>query len=442
MNKQKSMVINFIYNFLYTSLNIIFPLITLPYASRIIGVSGIGKVNFSNSIVNYFLIFASLGIPNYGIMAIAKLRDDTKKLSKTFSEIFFINIISTWICVVTYYLMIFKINYFHNNFCLFIISGLLIILNTFNIDWLYNGLEEYRYITVRSIVFKILSLVLLFTTVRNESDYIFYALVNVVALGGNNIINMINSRKIVKLKFKNLNLQKHLKSIIMLLSIQIAVNIYINLDTTMLGVLAGNVSVGLYSNAIKINKIIVILLTSVSTILLPRLSYYVKQNNISKFNATTNKALKIIMLLSIPTMIGTFFLSDNIIKIMFGNDFLPAIITMRILSPLIVILSIGNLFGTQILMTMGEEKKLLISVTVGAIVNFVLNYNIIPRMQQNGAALSSVIAEFIVMLIQVILAIKYIKIEINYRFVLNIIISNIIMTILLLIISYFIKVYY
>lgn len=225
----------------------------------------------------------------------------------------------------------------------------------------------------------------------------------------------------------------------MLLSIQIAVNIYINLDTTMLGVLAGNVSVGLYSNAIKINKIIVILLTSVSTILLPRLSYYVKQNNISKFNATTNKALKIIMLLSIPTMIGTFFLSDNIIKIMFGNDFLPAIITMRILSPLIVILSIGNLFGTQILMTMGEEKKLLISVTVGAIVNFVLNYNIIPRMQQNGAALSSVIAEFIVMLIQVILAIKYIKIEINYRFVLNIIISNIIMTILLLIISYFIK---
>lgn len=138
-------------------------------------------------------------------------------------------------------------------------------------------------------------------------------------------------------------------------------------------------------------------------------------------------------------MIGTFFLSDNIIKIMFGNDFLPAIITMRILSPLIVILSIGNLFGTQILMTMGEEKKLLISVTVGAIVNFVLNYNIIPRMQQNGAALSSVIAEFIVMLIQVILAIKYIKIEINYRFVLNIIISNIIMTILLLIISYFIK---
>lgn len=260
-----------------------------------------------------------------------------------------------------------------------------------------------------------------------------------VALGGNNIINMINSRKIVKLKFKNLNLQKHLKSIIMLLSIQIAVNIYINLDTTMLGVLAGNVSVGLYSNAIKINKIIVILLTSVSTILLPRLSYYVKQNNISKFNATTNKALKIIMLLSIPTMIGTFFLSDNIIKIMFGNDFLPAIITMRILSPLIVILSIGNLFGTQILMTMGEEKKLLISVTVGAIVNFVLNYNIIPRMQQNGAALSSVIAEFIVMLIQVILAIKYIKIEINYRFVLNIIISNIIMTILLLIISYFIK---
>lgn len=435
MKKEKNLVSNYIYNTIFTCLNLVFPIVTLPYVSRIIGVDGIGKVNFSNSIVNYFLMIASLGIPIYGVREIAKVRNDDKELSNAFSEIFTINMLSTIFCIIVYYLMIINVNYFKDNKLLFIISGISLMLNILNLDWFYQGIEEYRYITIRSSIVKLFSIIFMFIFVRTEKDYITYALINVIAISGNNIINAINIRKIIKISFKNLDIKKRIRPIAILLSIQLAINIYANLDTTMCGILSNEASVGFYSNAVKINRIIVTVVISISTILLPRLSFYIENNNFNEFNIIVNKVFKVLLFIALPIMFGVYFLSKQIIIIMFGEKFIPAISTLQILSPLIFVLSIGNLFGTQVLIPLGKEKKLLISVIAGSIINFVLNLILIPIYKQNGAAFATVIAEGVIMIIQVYFAKKLVKIDIKFNEILNLIITNMLMIICLIVIN-------
>ena len=439
MAKEKNMFKNFLYNTMFTVLNLLFPIITLPYVSRIIGAEGIGKVNFSNSIVNYFLIIASLGIPLYGVREIAKVRKDRKKLSQAFSEIFIVNFLSTILCIVSYYLMVSNLVYFSKEKLLFLTVGINLFLNIFNLDWFYQGLEEYKYITIRSVIIKSISIIILFIFVRTREDYIKYALINIIAISGNNLINMVNIRRFTSFTLKGLNIKKRIRPILVLLSIQVSVNIYINLGTTMCGILADEVSVGYYSNAVKINKIIVTVVTSISTILLPRLSFYIENNEVDRFNEIVSNVFKIIIFAGIPASIGMLFVSENIVNIMFGAEFMPAIKTMQILSPLIPILAIGNLFGTQVLMPIGEEKKLLASVVAGSIVNFTLNMILIPIYRENGAALATVTAELIVMIIQVRYALKFVKVKIEKKDLSAIIFSNLVMIICLVIIKLYIK---
>ena len=439
MGKEENMLKNFLYNSIFTVLNLIFPIITLPYISRIIGADGVGRVNFANSIVNYFLIIASLGIPLYGVREIAKVKNNKEKLSRSFSEIFIINFLSTIVCIISYYTMISTVKYFEGERLLFLTIGITLFLNIFNLDWFYQGLEEYKYITIRSAVVKLISVVILFIMVKTREDYIKYALINIIAISGNNIINIINIRKITSFTFRGIEPKKRIKPIMVLLSIQIAVNIYINLDTTMCGILSNELSVGYYSNAVKINKIIVSVVTSISTILLPRLSYYIENNEVDKFNDIVNKVFNIILFIGLPACIGMIFISKNIVYIMFGEEFIPAIKTMMILSPLIPILAIGNLFGTQVLMPIGKEKKLLISVVLGSIVNFTLNLILIPIYKENGAAIATVVAELIVMIVQIHYALSFVKISINKKQLSTIIISNLVIIIVLLSINIVIK---
>ena len=435
MVKEKNLIKNYIYNTLFTILNLLYPVITLPYISRILDAEGIGKVNFTNSIVNYFLMIASLGIPLYGVREIAKVRKNKSKLSQTFSEIFIINTISTIFCIILYYLMIFNIGYFNENLTLYIVCGMSIILNILNLDWFYQGIEEYRYITIRSSIVKLISIVLLALLVKRKEDYIVYAMISIIAISGNNIINFLNLRKIIKISFKSIDIKKRIKPISILLSIQVAVNIYTNLDTTMCGVLANDTVVGYYSNSVKINRIIVMLVVSVSAILLPRLSLYIENNDKQKFNELVNQVLKIILFLCLPVTLGMLFLSDEVIIILLGENFIPTISTLQIMSPLVISLSLGNLFGTQVLLPLGYEKKLLISVICGSIINFIINLILIPIFLQNGAAIATVIAETVVMLVQTAFALKYVKIAISKKDILILVISNTLLMMVLATIS-------
>ena len=350
--QKKSLVKNSIYNVVYRLLNMLFPLATSVYVSHILMASGIGKVSYAQNIVQYFVILAPLGITNYGTREIAKNRLNHELTNHIFSELFLINICSTAICSIIYYSAVTYMDMFADERLLFYVAGLPIIFNAINIEWYYYGNEEYGYIALRSFIVKLISLILLFVFVKTADDYIIYALIYTLGIAGNYIFNITNlHRKNVKIVFKNLSLSRHFKPTFIFLCTTISIELYTLLDTTMLGFLCTDEVVGYYTNSIKLVKILVALITSVGSVLLPRLSFYKNQGKLDECCNIVNKVVAVMLFLSIPCGIGTFILSDKLILVLFGNTFLPANTTVKIATGLIYVLGFSNLFGTQILLT-------------------------------------------------------------------------------------------
>ena len=423
---KKSIVKNYIYNIIYNLLNILFPIITLSYVSKILFADGVGKVAFAANIVSYFLVISQLGIPRYGPREIATQRDDREKVSKAFWEIFITNFISTTIMIILYYSVINNKMIPFQEIALMNIFGLMLFFNLFNVDWFYTGIEEYKYITIRSIISKIISIIALFIFVKEKEDYIWYGLIQCCGTGINYFFNIINLRKfILRPKLKELCLKKHLKSIILLFSMTLAVELYSQLDTTMLGIMCGNKEVGYYTNSIKMTKMIVIVITSLSTVLLPRLSWYYENKENKKINEIVDFALKFVVFLAFPACCGIIVVSKPIILTMYGIDFSESILTFKLLATLIPIMSIGNLFGTQILVVFRKEKELLFSVIIGAVINMILNTILISLFRHNGAVIATIIAEFCVMIAQYIFARKYIVLNFKLKELVQILIGSI-----------------
>lgn len=435
MRENKSLLKNTIYNALYNGLNIIFPLITIPYLSRVLLADGLGIVNYSRNIVSWFLVFASLGIPRYGIREVARNRTNKDSLNKVFTELFVYNFISTSICIAVYITLLVNIPYFSDQFLLYFVTGIQLFLNIFNVDYLYQGLEEYGYITKRSFAVKLISLICMLLFVKTKNDYIIYALIQSLAVAGNFIFNFINLHKYIHFSFKQVELSKHTKPIFILLSTQLAVSLYALLDTTMLGILTNDSVVGYYTNVYKIIVTISTITASLGGVMLPRLVTFWSEHKLDDLKILAEKAQELIIAICLPAVIGMFILSPQIVSTLFGDDFMPCIMTIRIFSPFILITTLGNLYGTQLLMTFNKEKTLLITVSVGSIVNMTLNAILIPYFQQNGAALASVITECIVLVCQVYYVRKVVKIRYSLKSIINIGFIVMIMAIFLLIIQ-------
>lgn len=436
--KKKSLFKNYLFNAAYSLLNIIMPIITIPYVSRILNAEGIGQVAYAQNIVSYFVLVASLGIPNYGIREIARCRDDERLRSRTFCEIFIINIIATIIASIMYYTCILSIPYFEKNRSLFLIVGIALILNIFNIDWFYKGIEEFKYITVRSYCVKIISFICIFLIVKNKEDINKYALILTLATTSNYIFNILHIKKYLYRFSGKLFFKKHFRAIIFLFATAVAVELYVQLDTTMLGILCGDAYVGYYSNSMRLVKIVIAAITAIGTVLLPRLSLYYQEGNINKLSKIVEKAIEYIIFLVIPCSLGIIIISNNIVKLFFGYSFEASILTMKILALLIPIVAIGNIFGTQLMIIFGLEKRLTFSVIIGAIVNLVLNSFFIKLFQQNGAAIASVISELIVLVIQIVLVRDYIKVKLRGKLIIKIFIQGFIMAIGIISISKFV----
>lgn len=438
ITKQKSLKKNAWLNMTKAIMSLIFPLITFPYSSRVLGPIYIGKVNFAHSIVSYFSLIAALGINVYAIREAAKLRDNKIKLSIFIKEIFTINLISTLIAYILFGTAIFLIPTLNEYKKLLCICSASMIFTTIGMDYLYTALEDFEYITIRSIIFQFISIALLFIFVHKSEDYFNYAAISVVASVGSNLLNFFHARHFIDFKVKQkLNLGKHLKPIFILFAMNAAINIYTVLDNTMLGFIKGDEAVGIYTAATKINRIITVMITSISSILLPRLSYYAKNNNKIEFLRISNKALNFIILLSVPCAFGLFVLSEPIILLFSGKEYFSAIQVMKIMNPVIIFISLSNLTGNQILMSVGKEKKVLISVIVGAITNFTINSIFIPNYGALGAAIGTLFAEFLVTLTQFIETRKYFIFKDFIGNTLKVVLSSLIMAILVYKISTF-----
>lgn len=426
MSDLKSLAKNSIYNVTYKLLNVLFPLVTATYIAHVLLAGGVGRIAYAQNIVSYFTTIAALGIPNYGTREIAKVRENRPIKNELFSELFLINFVCTALCTIAYYVMILTVGVFQQNLKLYIIVGLAIIFNFINVDWFYQGVEEYGYIAKRSFVVKLISLACIFLFVRDTSDTIAYATIYCLGIGGNNLFNILNLKKHkVKLSFKDCSVTRHLKPIFILLASVIAVELYTMVDTTMIGIICADENVGYYTNAMKLVKILIGVITAIGGVLLPRLSYYHAQGLNKECSKIVCKVFYIMMYLFVPCEIGILLVARPLMLLLFGTSFESGIITLRIVSLLICTLGFSNLFGTQVLLTFGAEKKLLGCTIGGAIVNIILNVILIPLYAQNGAAVASVVSETIVTILAMLCASKYVRIKLDKRFLISIIVSSI-----------------
>lgn len=397
MPKEKSLVKNSALNFIKSFSNLVFPLITFTYSARILGVNGVGQVNFSKSVITYFTMLAMLGMNYYGTREAAKLRNDPEKLSQFCMEMLIINGVTTALAYILLFLSMALVPKLQDYRTLLLVNSLAIALQGMGMEWLYQALEEYWYIAVRSILFQVGALAAMLLFVRDAGDVMPYAAVSLVASSGAYVMNFLNARKYIRLRwYGHYEIKKHLRPLLWLFAMAVSIELYTVLDSTMLGFLQGDAAVGRYTAAVKVNKLVNSLITSVGVVLIPRLSYYIGQGEWEKVRGLVDKAYNYVFMLSVPAAAGLFMLSDEIILLLSGAEFAPAALTMRILTPIVIVIPFSILTNQQTFIPMGKEKLILFSTSVGAVTNLICNALLIPRFAENGAAAATVFAETMV----------------------------------------------
>lgn len=410
MRKTKSLSVNVTANLVNQVGAALFPLITFPYVSRILKPEGLGRVNFAQATLSYFLILATLGIPRYGVRESAKRRDDKIALSTLAAELFSLNAIMTAIALAVFGAFALVSQPVRSDPALFWICALPMLLTPIGFNWLFGGLEEYVYITLRTLVFRVLVLVAIFLFVHTQEDVRVYALIAALNTAGASLLNLVFVRKHVSMRSVDrarMNVRRHIKPALVMFSLGGVVSIYTSLNKVMLGYLTNDAEVGLYSAADRVVKVLVMLVTSVGIVLLPRAAYYVKFAKRAEYRRLTTVSLQFILFMSFPAAAGLIVSADSLIPLLSGQAFRPAVPLVKIMALDIVWIALGNFVGYQVLYSHGKEKLLLYSVVCGAVCNLVLNWFLIPRWHAVGAACSTLIAETCVTTARLILSRAY-----------------------------------
>ena len=406
----KSMKHNFIMYSIRTLLNLIFGIIIFPYVARKLGPSGVGKVQYAESVVAYFLLFINLGIMNYGKREVAFFRDDNEKLSKLVTELLYILLMTTVIGIIIYFFMINNIENFKKEKVVFYIFSFNIIFNFLGVEWFYEGIENQTYITNRNIIFKLISGIMILLFIKNYSDINKYAAILVFSLVGSNILNFINLFKYINIKRIKLKIvKKHFKPLSILFFSALASTIASNLDSLMIEKYIGLKELGYYAFTSKIGKVPAIFTGAVVTVFYPRLCNLIQNNRSKEYINLTKKALNIILLISIPCSIGMYCISDLIVKVFAGMEFINSIPIMKVFSVYIFIISIATFTGSITLLVNRMEKIFMISLIAGSFLNFLFNLIFIPKIGALGAAIATLITEGIAILMRLILGRRLFK---------------------------------
>ena len=420
---QKSLTKNSIYNIIYTVANILFPFATSIYVSRILLPAGVGKVAAAQNIVSYFVTIAALGLPSYGVREFAKIREKKYERNKLFTELLLFNIISTTLAVVSFILLLFANNGFQGEWALYAVCGLSIVFNYLNIDWMYQGLEEYGYIAGRSLLIKGFSLLTLFLCVKTKQDYVVYALISSLATGGNYIFNVLHARKFVSIDISNIEMKRHIKPVLLIACIIFLSSIYNKIDVTMLNALATNESVGYYTYAQKTITMVLTMTNAVTAAMLPRLSFYY-DNDRKKFYKLLDKGFKVLCFMIFPMTFGMMLVAPQAVVFLYGESFEPSVLTIQLMCPLILIKGFGDLFCYQLVYSTKSEKIILPASAAASVVNVIINAVLIPFLLQNGAVIASVFSELVTNAVQFIYMKKKVKFSVNGKVLANGIIST------------------
>lgn len=410
----KSLKINYLFNLANTISGLLFPLITFPYASRILLADGIGQVHFFQSIIEYITLLTCLGIPMYAVREVAKVRDNVEERNIISTEILLLHTILSIIGYIIIAILTVTISEIQVNIPLFLLLSSTIFFTAIGCEWFYQGIEDFKYITIRGLIVKTMSVFLLFLFVETKEDILWYGVYSVFVILGGNIFNFFRLRKYIfwnELPYRKLNPFRHFKPALRIFVLNLIISIYIQFSTIMLGFMVDTTNVGLYTAAYKLTGLTLGVINALGVVMLPKTSNLIANGQKDEFKLLCEKAIQFVIAITLPITVGMILTAPYLVPLFCGETYIPAINTLQILSPIILAIGINNILGIQILYPQGQENKVILCIAIGVIINLTLNLWLIPFYQHNGAALSTVITEIAVTISMGIIGHKYIPIN-------------------------------
>lgn len=387
---------NTIFNAIKSVFGIIYPLITFPYISRVLMTENVGKINFSNSVVSYYSLIASLGVTTYAVRECSRYRDDKEKLEETAGQILSINLLSTIVAYIALAITLVCARKLDNYRTLIIIQSTTILFTTLGADWINTAMEDFKFIAIRTIGMQAFSLVIMFIFIHKPEDYILYAAISVVATSGANIANIFYRRRYCKTKLTvHIHFKKYFPPILLLFSLILSQTIYTSSDTTILGLIKGDYEVGLYSTSVKIYNIVNTVVASVAWVVMPQLSSAFPRKQYTKINELLKYSLNFIVVLGMPCLVGLNVVTNEIILLIAGKSYLGAALSLRILTISLAFSFVSGWIGNMMMLPAGKEKICLYSSIMSAVINIFLDLILIPIWGLNAAAMTTAISEFV-----------------------------------------------
>lgn len=397
-----SIKVNFAYRSLIVVSFYLMSFISFPYISRIFGVANLGLVNFVDNTVNYFLLFATMGINVLGVREIAATKSDPKLCCQVFANVLGINLLFTAITLIIYLVIVVNVPKLSQYSELFYIGSAKIVMTAFMVEWFFTGIENFRYIAIRSIAIRACYIAAIFIFIRQPEQYRLYWWMSVAVVVINAVVNMAYAQKYIDFKWQQLFSLRYMKSNITLGIYAIMTSMYLTFNVMYLGLVSNNTEVGYYTTAFKLYSVVLGFFTAFANVMLPRMSALIAEGDGKRFEQLIDKSFAAVATFSTPIILCSIILAPQIIFALAGKGYEGAILPMQIIMPAIVLVGASQVMTLQVLMPMKKDRVLLYISIVGAAVSLMLNLLIIKRLQSVGSAIVLLSAEVIVTLIYIV----------------------------------------
>lgn len=409
----QSVKVNYILNLINTGTQMLFPLITFPYICRVIEADGIGQINFFQSIISYISLFTCLGIPMYAIREIARDRNDVVQMNRTAMEILLLHSMLTLVGYAIVAILCLTVPQIQVNIPLFLILSLTIFFTAIGCEWFYQGIEDFKYITIRGLIIKTVSVVLLFIFVKSKTDLLYYGCYTVFGVLGGNIFNFFRLRKYIhreNIIFSELHIKRHVKPVLKVFSFSVVTSIYLQLNTVLLGFLKNALAVGYFAAATKVMQMLLTMSACLGSVMMPRASHLIAENKEDEFNRLIQKSYDFTLAIALPMTIGLIFCAPSLITALCGVKFEHSILPSQIIAPIILMVAISNVFGIQVLFPKGKINIVTLCCGIGAVADLILNLCLIPFFSYIGTSIAYLGAEVATTVSMYFIGRKYIPI--------------------------------
>ena len=409
----QSVKVNYILNLINTGTQMLFPLITFPYVCRVIEADGIGQINFFQSIISYISLFTCLGIPMYAIREIARDRSDVVQMNRTAMEILLLHAMLTLVGYAIVAILCLTVPQIQVNIPLFLILSLTIFFTAIGCEWFYQGIEDFKYITIRGLIIKTVSVVLLFIFVKSKTDLLYYGCYTVFGVLGGNIFNFFRLRKYIhreNIIFSELHIKRHIKPVLKVFSFSVVTSIYLQLNTVLLGFLKNALAVGYFAAATKVMQMLLKMSACLGSVMMPRASHLIAENKEAEFNRLIQKSYDFTLAIALPMTIGLIFCAPSLITALCGVKFEHSILPSQIIAPIILMVAISNVFGIQVLFPKGKINIVTLCCGIGAVADLILNLCLIPFFSYIGTSIAYLGAEVATTVSMYFIGRKYIPI--------------------------------